>query len=848
MNSTIDITSQNWFKPVRFLLPRFPFFNHRNLAKKSNVIIRLAHSRLFVVARPRCAVAVAALTYAILCAYPVSAQVNVLTWHNDNARTGQNLNETVLTPTNVNVASFGKLFSYPVDGYAYAQPLYVSNVQIPGRGIRNVAFVATEHNSVYAFDADGFSPGLLWHVSFIDPANGVTAVPSEDVGNDDLVPEIGITSTPVIDINSGTIYVVAKTKEVGDGSVHYVQRLHALDIATGAQKFGGPAIIADTILAPDGSYVYVSGPSVPGAGEGTLDGSTVTFNALRQLNRPGLLLLNGVIYIAWGSHGDNQPYHGWLLGYDAQTLALGAVLNITPNGEGGAIWMTGAAPSVDDQGYIYLSTGDGTFAPTGDGSPGYGTSVLKLDPTTGLTIVDSFTPWNQQDLDVQDLDLGANGVMLLPNQSGPRPNLLIALGKDGTIYLMDRDDLGGYQRCGPTCDDIIQTVALGRPAFGSPAYFNGLVYFQACCGDVLRAFLLSDGQLSEVSQSSTPYDYPGAPPSITANGSSDGILWILQSDAFRTSGPAILRAYDALDLGNELYNSSQAPADQLDGAVKFTVPTIANGKVYVGTQSSLAVFGQRLGSSNVVAAVLPSSRSVQVGTPATAFATIINAGQEPAMGCMISPMSTVPASLSFQTTDPATQQLTGSPDTPVEIPPGAAQTFVFALTSTAPMAPTDVQFNFDCANTGPAPVVSGLNTFLFSASPTPVPDIVALAATLNNDGIVNIPGTNGTGVFAAAAVNVGVSANLTVSADTGSAILPVNVFICQTDPQNGACFSPPASSVTATILSNQTPTFGIFVSSSGDVPFAPATNRIFVRFKDSGNVTRGSTSVAVRTQ
>ena len=250
----------------------------------------------------------------------------------------------------------------------------------------------------------------------------------------------------------------------------------------------------------------------------------------------------------------------------------------------------------------------------------------------------------------------------------------------------------------------------------------------------------------------------------------------------------------------------------------------------------------------LVAAVLPSSRSVQVGTPATAFATIINTDSNMATGCTISPITDIPATLTYQTTDPATNQVTGSRNTPVDIPAGAAQSFVFALTPTAPMAPTDVQLSFDCDNTDPAPVISGLNTLLFSASATPTPDIMALVATLSGDGIVNIPGTNGTGVFALATVNMGAGDTITVLADTGGAILPVNIFICQTDPQSGACLSPPADSVTTMILSNETPTFGVFVAAAGDVSFVPEINRIFVRFKDSNNVTRGLTSVAVRTQ
>jgi hypothetical protein len=253
-------------------------------------------------------------------------------------------------------------------------------------------------------------------------------------------------------------------------------------------------------------------------------------------------------------------------------------------------------------------------------------------------------------------------------------------------------------------------------------------------------------------------------------------------------------------------------------------------------------------SIQLMAAVLPSSRSVQIGSPATAFATIINTDLTTATGCTISPVTTIPATFTYQTTNPATNQVTGSGNTPADIPAGAAQSFVFALTPTAPMAPTDLQLSFDCANTDPAPIIPGLNTFLFSASASPIPDLMALVATLTNDGIMNIPGPNGTGVFAVATVNMGAGDNLTISADTGGAILPVNIFICQTDPQSGVCFSPPATSVPTTILSNETPTFGVFVASAGDVSFVPETNRIFVRFKDSGNVIRALTSVAVRTQ
>jgi len=522
------------------------------------------------------------------------AQVNVLTYHNDNTRTGQNLQEAVLTPANVNGVTFGKLFAYPVDGYVYAQPLYVSNVPLPSRGLHNVVFVATEHDSVYAFDADDHALGILWHVSFFDPAQGVTTVPAEDVFVDDLVPEIGITGTPVIDAGTGTLYVVAKTKEVGDGRVHYVQRLHALDLATGGEKFGGPSVIVDTILTADGDYVYVNGPSVAGSGEGSV-GNTVTFNALWQLNRAGLLLQNGTVYATWGSHGDLGPYHGWLMGFNAGTLAPVGVFNTTPNGGLGGIWMSGGAPAADATGLIYIVTGNGTFDLTDPAHPSYGDSALKVAWTPAFQVVDFFTPWDQETLAARDRDFGSGGVLLLPDQPGAHPHLMLIADKRGAMYLLDRDRLGGYQQCGPTCDNVVQVLpaqTMGG-AFGTPAYFNGLVYYQGA-RDVLKAFQLSAGFLSAspVSQSNTVFGYPGATPSISANGTANAIVWALQVDAYKTSGPAILHAYNALDLSQELYTSNQAGLrDQLEGAVKWVVPTVANGKVYVATQRSLAVFG-----------------------------------------------------------------------------------------------------------------------------------------------------------------------------------------------------------------------------------------------------------------
>src|ERR1700674_2068670 len=348
----------------------------------------------------------------ILVFRPFSAfgQTDVLTHRNDNMRTGQNTSESVLTPSSVNSTAFGKLLSLPTDGYVYAQPLYKSNVLIPAKGLRNVLFVATEHDSVYAFDANGVTTTPLWHVSFINPSVGITTVPSDDVFINDIVPEIGITGTPVIDPQGGTLYVVAKTKENGT----YVQRLHALDITTGAEKFGGPAVIQ---------------ASVPGTGNGS-SGGTLPFDPLIENQRAGLLLVNGVVYIAFASHGDIGTYHGWVFGYNAATLQQVAVFNDTPNRLQGGIWQGGNGPAADSSGNVFVISGNGTFDADEEGVD-FGDSFLKLN-AGGLALVDFFTPFNQASLNANDVDLGSSGPLLLPDQTGTaHPHLVLGAGKDG---------------------------------------------------------------------------------------------------------------------------------------------------------------------------------------------------------------------------------------------------------------------------------------------------------------------------------------------------------------------------------------------------------------------------------
>jgi hypothetical protein len=522
---------------------------------------------------------------------------SVLTYHNNLARSGANLTETTLTHANVNSTTFGKLFSYSVDGQVYAQPLYVPNVTLADQSVHNIVLVATEHDSVYAFDANNNDPtqggGLLWQDSFIDPTNGITTVPAADTQTDDIRPQVGITGTPVLDGDNGILYVVSKTKEVrGDGN-HYVQTLHALNITTGNEIHGGPVILGDTLYLGGTNYQFVAGASVPGTGAGSVDG-VVTFNALREHQRSGLVLANGVVYISWASHGDADPYHGWVIGYDAQTLNQVAAFNTSPNGTEGGIWMAGGAPAVDENGNLYLATGNGTFDVTGSLSPGYGDSIIKLN-SSDLSLADYFTPFNQAQLDSRDLDLGSGAVLLLPDSVGSaaHPHLMVQAGKEGKIYLMSRDDLGQYQRVASGSDDVVQVVlnALQGFVMATPAFFNGMIYMQSM-NDDLKAYQIADGQITPTPVSRTNQVFNGergGTPSISANGMADGIVWTLDV----RGGSVVLHAYNADDLSQELYNSRQEAGgrDFLGAAVKFSVPTIADGQVFVGTRNTIEVLG-----------------------------------------------------------------------------------------------------------------------------------------------------------------------------------------------------------------------------------------------------------------
>jgi len=540
-------------------------------------------------------------------------------YRNDNFRTGQNLAETVLTPSSVNASQFGLQFTDAIDGYAYAEPLYVPAVAIPGNGTHNVVYVATENDSVYAFDADAPGPPL-WHSSFIDPGANppITAVPSTDIGCGDLVPTIGITATPVIDQTSGTMYVVSKEK-VGPGS--YRQRLHALDITTGLERSKSPVTITATAqgTAADGN------------------GTTVTFNPLMQLGRPALTLSNGLVYLAFASHCDFGPYHGWVLGYDETTLAQKVVFNSTPNGSDGGIWQSGCGLGVDTNGDLIAITGNGDFD-TGASPQNFGDSFLRLTPhpgaTVSMTVASYFTPLNELILDDEDLDMGSGGNLLLPDQPGPNPHLMIGVGKSGSIYLVNRDSMGGFNA---NQDPMVQEILLYIDGiFSTPAYWRGnvpgvglqnMVYMIPADG-FPDTFVVSNGMIQTppaATASNYKFGFPGASPMISANGTTGGILWAIDSSAYQTSGPAVLYAFDPTNLNSEFYDSNKFGSDNPGPAVKFSVPTIANGSVYVGTQTQLAVFGLFPGGarSSSGASATATATAAPTATPTTSMTVTV---------------------------------------------------------------------------------------------------------------------------------------------------------------------------------------------------------------------------------
>ena len=518
---------------------------------------------------------ISALTLFLFTAVPSApAQAtDVLTYHTDNARTGQNLNEEILTPANVNTNHFGKLWVLPADGLVDAQPLYAAGVNLPLKGLRNVVFIATEHDSVYAYDAD--STNLFWRVSML----GTNETPSDNHGCSQVTPEIGITATPVIDRQlgpNGTLFVVAMSK---DNLGNYYQRLHALDLATGTNRL--PAV---TVAA-----------KYPGTGDNS-DGTNVIFDPAQYKERCGLLLLNGVVYTSWASHCDYSPYTGWIIGYDEHSLAQTNVLNITPNGSEAAIWMSGAGLAADASSNIYFLAGNGTFDTTLDanGFPNqgdYGNSFVKLS-TAGnqLAVADYFTMSNTVSESGADADLGSGGALVLPDMldgQGHIRQLAVGAGKDGNIYLVDRSNMGKFN---PNNNNAVYqelSGALSGGVWSMPAYFNGTLYYGAV-GNNLQAYPFQNALLANSSsQTAITFGYPGTTPGVSANGNSNGIVW-----ATANTSPAVLHAYAPTNLAVEYYNSTQAGGrDTFGNGNKFITPTIASGRVYVGTRADVGVLG-----------------------------------------------------------------------------------------------------------------------------------------------------------------------------------------------------------------------------------------------------------------
>lgn len=494
----------------------------------------------------------------------VSGVSSIATYKYDVRRSGANPQETVLTPSNVTSSTFGKLFRYPVDGNIIGQPVYQAGVTMSDGSVHNVVFVATTHDSVYAFDADGRQSTPLWTRTFIDASEGVTTYPPVDAC---CVTEIGIISTMTLDPQSGTLYVLAATKENGS----YVDRLHALGIADGEEKPSSPA----TITA-----------SVAGTGDAT-SGGMVRFDPYYHMQRAALLLANGIVYIGFGSYNDVRPYHGWLLAYDAQTLQQVGAWCATPDGNEGGIWGSGGGPAADENGNIYVSTGNGTNNVALPSPTDYGQSLVKFD--RNLNVIDYFTPYDWKDLDKDDRDVGSSDIVLLQNvPAGAPSHLLATFDKNANMYVIDYDQLGRFHATDNS--EIFQSIDGNATNLirGTPAFWNGSLYYGALDSAIAQRKLSSTGfSATPASQTSFTFPYPGNSPVISANGNTNGILWATR----HSGGVAILYAFDATNLSKILWESDLSGSNTADTSVRFSVPLVVNGRVYLGGKTALVVYG-----------------------------------------------------------------------------------------------------------------------------------------------------------------------------------------------------------------------------------------------------------------
>jgi hypothetical protein len=505
---------------------------------------------------------------------PQVAVAQIATSQYDNLRTGTTLVEKLLTPQNVNANQFGKLGAFQVDGAVYAQPLFIPSLGIPGQGKHDVLFVATEHDTVYAFDADRPDHPPLWQVSLLDKKRGTTPVSERAVECPFIRPEIGTTSTPVIDLETGTLYVLARTMaEHWVGDTEYFQHLHALAITTGAEKFGGPKLIA---------------ASVPGRGAGSSSGR-VRFDALRENPRAALLLVSSTLYLSWASSCDVGPYHGWLMAYSTETLEQKGVLNITPDGREGGIWESDTGPAADASGNVYVPTANGTFS-AASGGRDYGDSVLKLALAgSSIEIRDYFTPYNQAQLSDADADLGSSGPLLLPDQPGSHRHLLLQPTKGGMLYLIDRDQMGKFNAQG---DAVLDRIRMGGEGYGAMAYWNGHAFF-ASSDEYLRDYAIAGGHIVPGKASSIKFENPGATPAISAHENENAIVWAVATKTWNgLDRAAVVYAFDAKNIRQPIYTSEQnSKRDRAAQATRFVIPVVANGRVYVAARGEVDVYG-----------------------------------------------------------------------------------------------------------------------------------------------------------------------------------------------------------------------------------------------------------------
>jgi len=677
--------------------------------------------------------------------------VPVLTWRYDLTHAGQNTNETALTPSNVNVDSFGKLFSMSVDSTVYSLPLYVPGLKMSDGQVHNVLFVSTSNDSIYAFDADsngGANANPIWQASLLTPAHGAgagaTAVPWEDTGSPDVAPTIGITGTGTIDPATNTLYVVANTKENGA----YFSRLHAIDIITGAEQPNSPVNITATAA---------------GTGNGS-SGGQLTFSALWENQRSALNYYNGYVYFGYGAHGDNGPWHGWLFAYNATTLQQTAALCLSPNGDGAGIWESGAGMPIDSDapgGRMFVATGNGTHStyPPFSANTELGQSIVDFSLANGgITPTDAFTSFNYQTLNDHDFDQGSGGVLMVPDQAGPNPHILVQAGKEGRILILNRDSLGGYMPGGTSNTNALQDIpgemVSGNGLWNTPAYWNGNVYLWGS-KSVPMLFPLTNGVMSTTpsSQSAITSDFPSPSFSVSSNGTQNGIAWAVRNDQFNTNGPAVLYAWDATDLTNTIYESDTNSARDAGGpANKFSIPIVTNGKVYVAAHGQVDVYGLFNGEPNAAApTITPNGGSFSASQSVTLATTTPNASIYYTLdGTLPTPSSTLytaPFAVSTDTTVKAiasaagyvqsgvsTAAFTFATQTPPVTFSPAAGTYLNSQQVT--LSDTDVNAKIYYTTDGSTPSASSnLYSAPIQVSVSETIDVIAIDASLQNSNV-----------------------------------------------------------------------------------------------------------------